>query len=139
RYESPQRNTDWTRAVRPYCAVYCWKDSLGEDFALLGAVLALMLPFLAGALSAISSGKVRRATSVGLWSGMIGGLIGFFVFTGVAYLRPLLLGVPVLAALEREEYYPFLFAIHSLFLYGPIFCPVAATVGGWIGLQLEKT
>src|SRR5262249_29968067 len=82
--------------------------TIGGDYALLVVVFALLLPFLAGALSAISSGKVRRGTSVGHWSGMIGGLIGFFVFAGLAYLRPLLLGVPVFPALERSEYYPFL-------------------------------
>ena len=110
-----------------------------NEFVVLVALLALLAPFMVGALSAIESGKVRMGLRAGFWSGMVGGLIGFFLFASGGYLRAWLSGVGVFAYMESNEFGAMQLATYTLFLYGPVFCPVAATVGGWIGIQLEKT
>ena len=110
-----------------------------KDFVVLVALLALLAPFMVGALSAIESGKVRMGLRAGFWSGMVGGLIGFFVFGAGGYLDALLSGLPVFAAMEADEFASLAMATYILFLYGPVFCPLAASVGGWIGIQLERT
>jgi hypothetical protein len=102
-------------------------------------LFALLAPFVAGALSAVESGKVRMGLRAGFWSGMVGGLIGFLLFASGGYLRAWLSGVGVFAYMESNEFGAIVLATYILFLYGPVFCPVAATVGGWIGIQLEKT
>ena len=113
-------------------------DFAGE-FSPLTALAALILPFAAGAASAIRTARVRTGLRVGFWSGMVGGLIGFLALAAGGYLDPLLAGAPVFATLEANEYGAFTTGLLILLLYGPIFCPIAATIGGWIGIQLEKT
>jgi hypothetical protein len=109
------------------------------DLALPIALAVVLLPFVAGASSAIPAARVRIGLRVGFWSGMVGGLIGFLVFATGGYLYPILTGAPVFATMEANEYGALEMGLFVLFLYGPIFCPVAGTIGGWIGIQLEKT
>jgi hypothetical protein len=133
------------RGVKWGVAIGCTWIAAGLVSPFLGesgppiALAALLLPFVAGASSAIQSARVRTGLRVGFWSGLVGGLIGFFALAAGGYLDPLLSGAPVFATLEANEYGAFTTGLLILLLYGPIFCPIAATIGGWIGIQLEKT
>src|SRR6186997_3299941 len=98
-----------------------------------------LLPFVAGAISAISSGKIFVGSRVGFWSGMIGSLCGFFLLAANEYLRAWLSGVGIFVFMDANEYGSLVLAMFALILYGPIFCPIAATIGGWVGIHLEKT
>ena len=106
---------------------------------LVAIVFIPFLPFVAGAVSAISSGNVFVGSRVGLWSGMIGSLSGFFLLAANAYLTAWLSGVGIFAFLDANEYGSLLLAMNALIFYGPIFSPIAATIGAWVGIHLEKT
>jgi hypothetical protein len=98
-----------------------------------------LLPFVAGAISAISSGKIFVGSRVGFWSGMIGSLCGFFLLAANEYFHAWLSGVGIFTFMEANEYGSLLLAMYALFLYGPVFCPIAATIGAWVGIRLDKT
>ena len=110
-----------------------------ETFVFPAVVLGLLLPFSAGAAGAIPSGRVLGGTRLGFWSGMVGGLLGFFILAGGGYLHAWLSGVGVFAFMEAHEYLTPRLAVLALVIYGPIFSPIAATIGGWIGLKLART
>ena len=73
-----------------------------DEFAVLTAVLGLLLPFAAGAAGAIPSGKVFVGSRVGFWSGMIGSLIGFFILAASGYLQAWFSGVGVFAFMDGQ-------------------------------------
>ena|SRR5688572_704647 len=104
-----------------------------------GVLAAVFLPFLVGALGAIRTGRVSTGTREGFWAGMVGGLMGFLALAAAGYLRAWSSDVGVLAFMDADEYGALQLAMYTLIFYGPIFCPLAALIGGWVGIQLEKT
>jgi hypothetical protein len=110
-----------------------------ETFVFPAVVLGLLLPFSAGASGAIPSGRVLTGTRIGFWSGMIGSLLGFFILAAGGYLEGWLSGVGVFAFMESSEYLTLRLAVFALVIYGPVFSPIVATIGGWIGLKLART
>jgi hypothetical protein len=95
-------------------------------------LLAPILPLFAGALGAIGYGKVRGGTLAGFWCGLAGALIGFVAIATAgnvaSFLHP---------QIDNEIVGAGFFTI--LMLYGLIYCPVAGTLGGLVGIQLERT
>src|SRR5688572_22016816 len=107
----------WGLAIACAYAVMLLVTLSPETFVFPAVALGLLLPFAAGASGAIRSGRTFTGSRVGFWSGMIGGLLGFFV---------LAVGSVQLAS-------------YALVIYGPIFSPIAATIGGWVGIRLART
>ena len=134
-----QRGLQWGLAIGSAFALMMLGTLVPDLFALSVFVFIPLLPFAAGAAGAISSGKVFVGSRVGFWSGMIGSLSGFFILAAGGYLRAWLSGVGIFAFMDANEYGTLPLATFALALYGPIFCPIAATIGGWIGIRLEKT
>ncbi|HZI50310.1 MAG TPA: hypothetical protein VFE29_00680 [Terriglobia bacterium] len=96
----------------------------------------LLLPWVAGAATAIKTGHVRAGMRVGFWSSAIGGLAGFLVATVSGLLVdtfPALsvLGVPSLNSLQL--------AIAFMFFLGAVPGTVGGLIGGWAGLALYRT
>ena len=100
-----------------------------------GWPFAVLLPILCGALGAIRTGKVRGAACTGLWCGVASGLLGFLVFATRSNL----------AALFPRQFRQINpadeigTALFILIVYGLVLCPVVSTIGGLIGLPLERT
>jgi len=134
-----QRGLQWGLAIASAFALMMLGTLVPDLFALSVFVFIPLLPFAAGAAGAISSGEVFVGSRVGFWSGMIGSLIGFFILAAGAYLHAWLSGVGVFAFMDANEYGTLPLATFALALYGPIFSPIAATIGGWIGIRLERT
>jgi hypothetical protein len=95
--------------------------------------LALVLPLLAGAIGSASIGRLRDGTRTGLWCGITGGMLGFLVFATWSNI-PLIF--PTLTRIDPDE---LVFALWILILYGPLYCPIAAMVGGLISIPLART
>jgi hypothetical protein len=114
-------------------------STLALDLVVPGVLLTLALPFASGAAGAIKTGSVRIGTRMGFWSGMIGSLLGFVVIAAAAYLQAWTSGKGVFAYMDADEFGTMQFATYTLLIYGPLFSPLAATVGGWVGIHLEKT
>jgi|KBSSwiStaDraftv2_1062776.scaffolds.fasta_scaffold01022_12 hypothetical protein len=96
--------------------------------------LALVLPLLAGAISAVSTGRLRDGMQTGLWCGIAGGMLGFLVFATEANIA--LIFPTLFPKVDPDE---LVFALWMLIAYGPIYCPVAATIGGLVGIPLART
>jgi len=96
--------------------------------------LAALLPILGGALGAIATGKVRSGTLTGFWCGIAGGLFGFLVFATQANIALLL---PSLFAQPPDD--PIVAAFLAMPFYGLLYCPLAGTIGGLIGIPLDRT
>jgi hypothetical protein len=134
-----QRGLKWGVAIACSFAGMVLGMLASSEFTALAVVVAVLLPFAAGASGAIQSGRVLVGARVGLWSGVIGGLLGFLVIAAGGYLRAWLSGAGVFAFMASTEYVSLQVATYVLIFYGPIFSPIAATIGGWVGIQLEKT
>ena len=124
---------------------------LGAGIGFPAAVLAVLLPLVAGAVGAIKSGKVWTGVRVGFWSGAISGIIAFLVIATVGYILALLPGLPgaetpsggrVFTGAELEQFRvldALAAAVNHLLPVGAIYCTVAGAVGASIGLLLERT
>jgi hypothetical protein len=94
-----------------------------------------ILPMIAGALGAIGYGKVRGGTLAGFWCGVAGGLIGFLAFATVGNLAILL--PDQFPHVDNEIGGAGLGMV--LMFYGLIYCSVVGTLGGLVGILLERT
>jgi hypothetical protein len=114
-------------------AVGCvWLTSITIEPAAI--FLALFLPILGGAVGAVKTDKIRGGTYTGCWCGITGGLLGFLLWGSRSNLFALF---PNLFSVTPDDDIVFAFLI--LVVYGLFFCPVAATIGGVIGVLLERT
>jgi len=98
-------------------------------------VFEAILPMVAGAVGAIGYGKVRGGTLASFWCGLGGGLIGFIAFATVGNLAILL--PHRFPHVDNEIVGAGLGFI--LMFYSLIYCPVVGTLGGLIGILLERT
>jgi hypothetical protein len=110
-----------------------------KEFVFPAILLSLALPFASGSAGAIKTGSIRIGTRMGFWGGMIGSLLGFVLVAATAYLQAWISGKGVFAYMNAHEFGPMVLATYILFIYGPVFSPLAATVGGWVGIRLERT
>jgi hypothetical protein len=90
-----------------------------------GLFFGILLPFASGAAVAIKTGNAWIGRRVGFWSGVVGGLIGFFVFA--------------IRELAQPGGFALVAACYSMFFFGSLYGGIAGTVGGWIGLRLYQT
>jgi hypothetical protein len=93
--------------------------------------VAILLPFIAGAVSAVSAGRIRAGLEAGFWAGIYSGVMTFLAFAAIGLGRSWISGASVGFALEMAGV--------ALFLFGPVFCPLAGAIGGLIGILLERT
>ena len=128
------------RAMSSMDAGLKWGLAVG-CFWLIGLVneppvwlLALVLPVLGGAIAAVSTGRLRDGMNTGLWCGIAAGMLGFLVFATEANIA--LIFPTVFPAIDPDE---LVFGLWILTVYGPVYCPVAATIGGLIGIPLART
>jgi len=122
-----------------YCGLY-WGVAVGCMW-LVGVVIeayewfpALLIPILCGAVNAATTGRLRDGIRSGLWCGVAGGLLGFLVSATVVNLN--LADPNLFRGIDPDQIAA---AYWILVAFGPIYCPVAASIGGVIGIALERT
>ena len=98
-------------------------------------VFEAVLPMVVGAVGAIGYGKVRGGTLASFWCGLGGGLIGFVAFATVGNLAILL---PHRFSHTDNEIIGAGLGFILMF-YSLIYCPLVGTLGGLIGILLERT
>jgi len=124
---------------------------IGGPVGLLLGIVALLLPFVAGAASAIKTQNILTGLRVGFWSGTISGLIAFAVLAAIGYLivfMPWLPGAEIpktdraYTAAEFEELNvtdAMGGALTHLLILGAILCSLAGVVGGAVGIMFDRT
>jgi tetratricopeptide (TPR) repeat protein len=121
---------------------------LGVGF-LLG-ILAIALPFVAGAHAAIRLWRVRAGMRVGFWSGLIGGVIIFVWMMLMEYAGALIIGLPGAEIPSNPAYAAVEYqranmidtlrgGLIHLFLFGGVFSVIFGTVGGLAGILAART
>jgi hypothetical protein len=122
---------------------------LGARIGVLAAAVAVVLPFIAGAINAVRTGRVRSGMRVGFWSGVISGLMTFVALAAAGYIVALIPGLPgaempangagTEAELERHNVGEYMAAaINHLVGVGAVFCSVAGAVGGALGILVAR-
>jgi hypothetical protein len=116
---------------------------LGAAIGAAAAVVAAILPIIAGAVGTAATGRMESGARVGLWSGVVSGLITFVVLATVGLLVLHFPGLPgvetprnpgktltadELAAFNLGDYLAG--GVSHLVLIGAPFCGIAGTVGG---------
>lgn len=116
---------------------------LGGRIGSVAAVVAAILPAIAGASGSVETGRAGTGARIGFWSGVVSGLITFITAATVGYLVVLFPGFPgvetppnVARALSAEESAAYnvgdylAAGVSHLVLLGAPFCSAAGLVGG---------
>jgi hypothetical protein len=134
------------------------------SFALIGAnfqiwtvvpwpvlvISAFLLPLIVGAHAATRLWRVRAGMRVGFWSGLISGLMSFFVLMAIGYLCAFIPGIP---GAEIPDNIPYTSAefeqlnvldafgggLYFFFLIGGVYGVIAGAGGGLLGILLART
>jgi hypothetical protein len=119
------------------------QHQLGSRIGGLAALLAAILPAIAGASGAVVTRRASTGARIGFWSGVVSGLITFVTIVAVGYLVVYFPGFPgvetphhVSKALTAEELAAFNIGdylaggVSHLVLIGAPFCSLAGLIGG---------
>jgi hypothetical protein len=77
----------------------------GAQVALLLAVVAFLLPFVAGAQGAKKTGRIRAGMRAGFWSGFISGLMAFLALAVIGYILAFIPGLPGAETPAKDRIY----------------------------------
>jgi hypothetical protein len=110
----------------------------------------VVLPFVAGAHAGITTDRVSTGFRVGFWSGLVSGLLVFFVLAAMGYILGLVPGFPGAEIPKTPAYTAAEFeaanvmdglggAMAFLFMICPVFGLVGGTFGAWAGIRLART
>ena len=116
---------------------------VGARVGQVAAIVAAILPAVAGARGAMVTGRIGTGARIGFWSGVVSGVITFVALAVAAFVVVHVPGLPGLEAphhpagvLTAEELAAFNVGdylaggISHLILIGAPFCSVAGAVGG---------
>jgi hypothetical protein len=124
---------------------------LGARAAIPFGLVAVALPFVAGAHAARKIGRLRAGMRVGFWSGLISGLMAFLSTVIIGYILAFIPGLPGAEIPSTDHVYTATEfqrvnvmdalggALAHLFLIGGVFSVVGGTVGGCAGILLART
>jgi hypothetical protein len=124
---------------------------LGAGIGVLAAVVAAILPVVAGATGAARTGRIETGARIGFWSGMVSGLITFIALASVGLLVVNVSGFPgvetprnVARALTANELAAFNLGdylaggVSHLVIVGGVFGGAAGAFGGIVGRALRS-
>jgi hypothetical protein len=120
----------------------------GAKAAILLALVAFILPFLAGAHASEKTRNAAAGIRVGFWSGLISGLMAFLAVAALGYILAFFPGLPGAEIPSTTRAYTATQfqqlnvedalggALAQLFLFGGVFSVIGGTVGGYAGILL---
>lgn len=124
---------------------------LGASIGVLSALVAAILPVVAGAIGAARTGRIGTGARIGFWSGVVSGLITFVALASVGFLVVNVPGFPgietprnvsrpltadELAAFNLGDYLAA--GVNHMVLVGGLFGSAAGAIGGVLSRALRS-